>query len=46
MVDIINSQEKRKPAGVEFTNIDSNITLNDYEDHGSDSDSDFEDDNK
>ena len=27
MVDIINSQVKREPVGVEFTNIDSNTTL-------------------
>ena len=31
---------------MEFTNIDSNTTLNDYEDRGSDSDSNFEDDDK
>ena len=31
---------------MEFTNIDSNTTLDDYEARGNDSDSDFEDDNK
>ena len=46
MIKVINSQARREPAGVEFTNIDSNTTLNDYEDRGSDSDSDFEDDDK
>ena len=46
MIEVINSQARRVPIGVEFTNINSNTTLNDYEDHGSDSDSDFEDDDK
>ena len=46
MIEVINSQESREPAGVEFTNIDSNTTLDDYEARGDDSGSDFEDDDK
>ena len=46
MVKVINCQARREPAGVEFTNIDSNTTLDDYEARGNDSDSDFEEDNK
>ena len=46
MIKDINCQATRDPAGVEFTNIDSHTTLDDYEARGSDSDSDFEDDDK
>ena len=46
MVDLINSQAKREPAGVEFTNINNNTTVNNYQERGSDSNSDFEDDVK
>lgn len=46
MIKVINSQASREPAGVEFTNIDSNTTLDDYEALGNDADSDFEDDDK
>ena len=46
MLNLINSQAKKEPAGVDFINIDNNTTVNDYEEHSSDSDSDFEDDDK
>ena len=46
MMGFTNSQAKREPAGVEFTNINNNTTMNNYEERGSDSDSDFEDDDK
>ena len=39
MIKVINSQASREPAGVEFTNINSNTTLDDYEARGNDSDS-------
>ena len=46
MVHFINGQAKGEPAGVEFTNININTTLNECEERGSDSDSDFEDGDK
>ena len=46
MIKVINSQARREPVGVEFTNIGIDTTLNDYEDRGSDSESDFEDDDQ
>ena len=46
MIDLINKQAREKQKGLEFTDINNNTTVNDYEEHGSDSDSDFEDDDK
>ena len=46
MIDLINKQAREAQEGLEFTNINNNKTVNDYEEHGSDSDSDFEDDDK
>ena len=46
MIDLINRQARREPAGVEFNNIDNNTTVNDYEVHGGDSNSDLDDDDK
>ena len=48
MIKTINSQASREkaPTGVEFTDINCNTTLDDYEIRGDDSDSDFEDDDR
>ena len=46
ILDLINIQVKEEQQGLELSNINQNTTVNDYEEHGSDSDSDFGDDNK
>ena len=46
VIDLINMQAKKKQEGLKFIDINKNKTVNDYEEHGSDSDSDFEDDDK
>ena len=46
VIGIINKQAKGELYGVEFANIIMETTINDYEEQGDDSDSDFEDDDK
>ena len=46
VINTINSQTSREPAGVEFSDINCNTTLDDYEIRDDDSDSDFEDDDR
>ena len=48
IIKVINSQanSEKAPAGVEFSNIYKNTTLDDYEPQDDDSNSDFEDDDK
>ena len=46
IIDLINKQTKEEEQEIEFSDINKNTTVNDYEERGSDSDSDFEDDDK
>ena len=46
IIEFINMQAKEGKQGLEFSNINKNTTVNEYEEHGSDSDSYIEDDNK
>ena len=46
IIDFINKQAKKEKQGIEFSNINKNITVNYYKERGSDSDSDFKDDDK
>ena len=46
IIDTINKQAKEEKQGLVFGNINKHTTVNDYEERGSDSDSDFEDNDK
>ena len=46
VIATINKQAREELQGIEFADINMKTTVNDYEDHGDDSDSDFEDDDK
>ena len=46
MIDLQNSQPRKKPASVKFTKIDKHTTVNDYKEYSSNSGSDFECDDK
>ena len=46
VIATINKQTREELQGIEFADINLKTTVNDYEDRGYDSDSDFEDDDK
>ena len=46
VIDTINKQASEETDGIEFADINLKTTVNDYQERGYDSDSDFEDDDK
>ena len=46
VIATINKQAKEEDEGIQFSNINLMTTVNDYQERGYDSDSDFEDDDK